>query len=213
MNLMNCINDYICGIDYSVPIFSDDIYNYAKTKIPNLKKNILNEYVTRFQKNNPELIRFQKGIYYKTKDTPFGKSNISYKDLINRVYIKDGSNVIGYETGPSFMNRIGLTTQMPAHTYLITENNRVTLGNISNDMVLIKPIIKLNRKNYRYLQFLDILDNKYKVPIEADNYKEILRNFIDMYNLDFELLLFYAKYYKSSSIYIKLSELAQGEKD
>ena len=213
MNLMNCINDYIGGIEYRIPIFTEDIYNYAKTIIPDLKRNILNEYVTRFQKNNPEFIRYQKGIYYKSIDTPFGKSSISYKDLINRIYIKNGDDVIGYESGPYFMNKIGLTTQLPAHTYLVTENNRVTLGDISSNMVLNKPIIKINKYNYRYLQFLDLLDNKYKVKIEANNYKEILRNYIDKYNLDFELLLFYAKYYKNNTIFKKISELAKGEKN
>ena len=67
-----------------------------------------------------------------------------------------------------------------------------------------------NHENYRYLQFLDLLDNRMKVKFETENYREILRRYIDAYDLNFEILLFYAKYYKNNRIYGNLAELAKG---
>ena len=211
MTVMDCIGKYVGGIDYRVPIFTNDIYKYVEEQIPGVRKDVLNEYVTRYAKNNPEFIRHQKGVYYKTVITPFGKAGISYAELIKRTYLADGNEVFGYETGPSFMNKIGLTTQMPAHTYLATERTRVVVAGENDRLLLLKPITKVTKENYRYLQFLDLLNNRMKVRIEAENYQEILRKYIDNYGLNFELLLCYARYYKNNKIYIRLAELARGE--
>lgn len=211
MTVMDCIGEYVGGVDYRIPIFTNDIYKYVETRIPDVRKDVLNEYVTRYAKSNPEFVRYQKGIYYKTVTTPFGKVGISYTELIKRMYLMDGDEVFGYETGPSFMNKIGLTTQMPTHTYLVTERTRVVVAEDNDRLLLFKPIIKVTKDNFRYLQFLDLLDNRMKVRIEAENYQEILRNYVDKYKLNFELLLCYARYYKNNKIYGRIAELARGE--
>ena len=117
-----------------------------------------------------------------------------------------GDRVIGYETGPSYMNKMGLTTQMSADTFLATDR---TKGVEENGIVIVKPVIRINNENYRYLQFLDMLDNRMKVKIEADNYRDILRGYIDAHNLNFERLMFYARYYKNNRIYSGIAELAR----
>ncbi len=209
MTVMDYIVEYINGKEKRVPIFTNDIYKYVDKRVPNIQKAILNEYVVRYAKTNPDFVRYQKGVYYKTVETPFGKAGIRYAELIKRVYIDDGENVFGYETGPSYMNKIGLTTQIPACTYLATGKQKATFSNEDENLCLIKPVIEINNDNYRYLQFLDILDNKMKVNIEAENYLEILRKHIDEYFLSFEKLLGYATYYKNNKIYKGLAELAR----
>lgn len=118
----------------------------------------------------------------------------------------DGGNVIGYETGPSYMNMLGLTTQMPVSTFLASDRIKSAED---RDIIVVKPVIKINNGNYRYLQFLDVLDNRMKVRIEAENYKEILRRYIDAHGLDFERLMYYARYYKDDCIYGRIAELAR----
>lgn len=210
MKIMDCISLFVNEMEISEPIFTNDIYEYVKRRIPNVKKNVLNEYINRFEKMNPNFVRYQKGIYYKTSYTPFGSSDIKYNDLIKKTYINSGDEVYGYESGPSYINKIGLTTQMPSCTYIVTKKNRAYLSIPNNNVKLLKPIIEINNDNYHYLQFLDILDNKYKVPFDSNNYKEIMRNYIDKYNLDFEKLLYYAKYYNNNKIYDMLANLANG---
>lgn len=209
MGIIDCIAEYIDKVDHRVPIFTADIFDYVERKIPGVRRDLLNVYITRYAKNNPNFVRYQKGIYYKTVTTPFGRASINYTDLIRRTYLTDETDVYGYETGPSFMNKLGLTTQMPAHTYIVTERNRVILAE-DKSIFLIKPMTDITKDNYRYLQFLDILDNRLNVIIEAQNTKEILRSYIDKHSLDFELMLYYAGYYRNNRLYARIADLAKG---
>lgn len=99
---------------------------------------------------------------------------------------------------------------MPGTTYIITMKARYTTEGKRDGIYLIKPVIQINRDNCRYLQLLDMLDNKVKVKIETDGYKEILRKQIGTFWLSFERLIGYAKYYKNYKVYLGLSELARG---
>ncbi len=210
MTIMECIGEYIGKMEMRVPIFSNDIYGYVAKRIPAVQKGVVNAYIVRYEKANPDFVRYHKGVYYRTIITPFGKAGIRYTELIKRTYMEDGDNVIGYETGPSYMNKLGLTTQMPACTYLATEKERTVFSREDTNLLLWRPVTQVNRENYRYLQFLDILDNRQKVKIESENYREILRKYIEDYALSFEKLLWYARYYKNNQVYQGLAELARG---
>lgn len=211
MTIMNYIREYINGIDYRVPFYTNDIYEYVARRIPNAQKDVVNAYIARYIKNCTDIVRYQKGIYYKTIKTPFGQVGISYPELIKRAYITEGEKVFGYETGPSFMNKIGLTTQMPNFTYIATEKNRVKVVGDNERLQLIKPVTNVTKNNFRYLQFLDIIDNPMNVKIEAENSNQILREYIDKYKLGFEHLLYYVNYYKNDKIYAKIAGLARSE--
>jgi hypothetical protein len=210
MSVMQYINEYVRNTELRVPIYTNEIYEYVKLKLPNIEKATFNMSLQRYEKCNSDFLRYKKGIYYKTVHTPFGVAGIDSTELIKKTYLVNGEEIIGYESGPSYMNKIGLTTQMPNMTYIVTMRTRYTTPDKEYEIYLIKPTIKINKDNYRYLQLLDILDNKMKVKIEADNYKEILRKQISTFGLSFERLVGYAKYYKSNKVYAGLSELAKG---
>ena len=210
MGIMEYIVKYVDTAEMRVPIFTVDIFEYVEKHIPGVRKDIVNAYITRYAKSNPAFVRYQKGIYFKTVTTPFGKAPINYTELVRRTYISDGDEVFGYETGPSYMNKIGLTTQMSAQTYIATERTRATIVQGDKNIQLLAPITDITKSNYRYLQFLDILDNRMKIAIEADNVHEILRAYIDKYRLNFETLLYYANYYKNNRLYGRIAELARG---
>ena len=196
------------GIKSSI-VYERD-YEYVKTKLHDTDKATFNMTLQRYEKRNPDFVRYQRGVYYKTVHTPFGVAGIDTTELIKRTYLVNGDEVIGYESGPSYMNKIGLTTQMPNMTYIVTTRTRYTTEDKKDGIYLIKPVIQINRDNYRYLQLLDMLDNKMKVKIEADNYREILRKQIGTFGLSFERLIGYAKYYSNNNVYAGLSELARG---
>lgn len=206
MNILECIDEYVKAVQLGMPIFTEDIYAYVAQHIPGVQRSVVNTNIARYAKINKDFVRYQKGIYYIAVNTPFGRSGIKYSELLKRKYLMDGDKVIGYETGPSYMNKMGLTTQMPADTFLATDR---TKGAEESGIVIVKPVTRINNENYRYLQFLDMLDNRMKVKIEADNYKDILRGYIDAHRLDFERLMFYARYYKNNRIYSGIAELAR----
>lgn len=58
---------------------------------------------------------------------------------------------------------------------------------------ITKPKILITNENYRYLQFLDILENKDNIPIEVDNENEILYDIIKECHLDFKKIIKYAE--------------------
>lgn len=207
--IMNLISTYIDKIDIGVPIFSSDIHKYVINEIINANPLVINEYINRYEKKQQDFIRYKKGIYYKTADTCFGKIKINYSELITRLYIKDDEDIFGYETGPSLINSLGLITQMPKCTFIAT--NKLQVDKVDDTIKLVKPVTKITNKNYKYLQILDVISNRFKVPIEISDYNFVIRRIIDDYNLNFELLLYYANYYKDNNIYKRIALLARGE--
>ena len=205
--IMSLIEKYIDSIDYGEPIFSNDIHDYVINKIGKADKLVINEYIRRYSKDNPNFLRYKKGIYYRAKSTLFGPSVINQMKLIDRIYLSEGNVVQGYETGPSLINKIGLTTQVPRYSFYASNKNRVSYSN--NSIKILKPVTKITNENYKYLQILDVIDNKYGVPFEVHNPQEIIRNLMDENDLDFEHLLYYAVFYKDDKIYKKIAELAR----
>lgn len=210
MTVMQCIDGFVQNAVFRIPILTNEIYEYVLSMLPDTNKATFNMTLQRYAKRNPDFVRYKKGIYYKTVHTPFGAAGIDTTELVKRTYLVNGDEVIGYESGPSYMNKIGLTTQMPSLDYIVTLRTRYTTEDKKNRVYLMKPVIPINRDNYRYLQFLDILDNKMNVRIEADDYLEILRNQIDKFGLSFERLVGYAKYYNNYKVYLELSKIAKG---
>jgi hypothetical protein len=209
MSIIECIDEYFKNVLPGNPVFTNDIYDFVNKKIGNVDKALFNLNMQRYEKRNNDLKRYQKGVYYKSVTTPFGNAGINMAELIRKTYLVNGDDVIGYESGPSYMNKIGLTTQMPSLTYIVTSKAKYSIEDKERGVYCIKPVTKINSDNYRYLQFLDVLENKLHVKVEAKNYVEILRKYIVTYNLSFERLVGYAKYYNDNNVYTKLSELAR----
>lgn len=209
---MRDIKRYINKQGTSKPIFSKDVYDYVNSHeiIP---YDVVMEYISRYIDQNDNINRYQKGIFYKSVNTPFGKTGINEFELISRLCIinKKGER-IGYETGPALINQLGLSTQMAAKTYIVTNNHRTTLLRNTKGITLIKPPLKINNENYKYFMILDVISNKYDANIDVDDkeYKIILCNLLKKYHINIEKLLCYTKYYTSTKrklIYATLTEL------
>ena len=156
---------------------------------------------------NDFFVRYAKGIYYKTINTPFGKAPINIKQLYKMLFLYDGEDIIGYETGPSFMTKLGLTTQMAKKVYFTTENNRNTI--VKDFVELVKPVTDVNQYNYKYLQILDVINNKFNVYFEVDNPDDIIYEYIKRNSLSFEKLLYYAKFYNNSNLFFRIANIAR----
>ena len=69
-----------------------------------------------------KLIRYEKGIYYVPTETPFGKSLLNPRKVIERKYISQGGEIVGYYSGMTFQNQLRLTPQMPNIIEIYTNN-------------------------------------------------------------------------------------------
>ena len=203
MNIIDLIDKYVNKYNIGTPIYSKDICEYVLACY-HTNVNVINEYINRYEEKHDEFIRYRKGIYYRAVKTPFGFSKIDYNKLINDLYLCDINQVYGYISGPTLANRIGLTTQMAKEEYIVTNNNRV-VSDIDN-IKLIKPPVIVTRDNYKILQVLDLLLNKYDVYYDCENPNKVIYNYIIDNNINFENLLYYSKYYNKSVLF-KLQEV------
>ena len=203
MNIIELIDKYVNKYNIGTPIYSKDICEYVMG-LYYTNVNVINEYINRYEEKHDDFIRYRKGIYYRAVKTPFGFSKIDYNKLINDLYLCDIDQVYGYISGPTLANKIGLTTQMAKEEYIVTNNNRV-VSDIDN-IKLIKPPVIVTRDNYKILQVLDLLLNKYDVYYDCENPNKVIYNYIIDNNINFENLLYYSKYYNKSVLF-KLQEV------
>ena len=203
MNIIELIDKYVNKYNIGTPIYSKDICEYVLA-LYYTNVNVINEYINRYEEKHDDFIRYRKGIYYRAVKTPFGFSKIDYNKLINDLYLCDIDHVYGYISGPTLANKIGLTTQMAKEEYIVTNNNRV-VSDIDN-IKLIKPPVIVTRDNYKILQVLDLLLNKYDVYYDCENPNKVIYNYIIDNNINFENLLYYSKYYNKNVLF-KLQEV------
>lgn len=120
-----------------------------------------------------KLIRFEKGIYYIPTDTAFGKSILNPRKIIEKKYINDGENTIGYYSGITFQNQLKLTTQMPNVIEIYTNNETTNVRNVmvgKQKVILRKARTTINSTNVAVLSFLEMMNDI--IPRSLDSEKK-----------------------------------------
>lgn len=208
--VLECINQY----PEDEPIFIEEIQKYVIQKYDtytkeNILKNI-NVILNRLKKEKIIKTEF-KGIYYKPTISIFGEVPLNTNRLIELKYLVDrNGNIKGYIIGAKLFNKLGFTTQVPNVTDIVTNECKYHKQYDEKLRTYItKPKIKITSENYKYLQFIDILENKDNINIEVDNTDEILYKIIKEYNLDFEKIIKYARETNRKKILDKLYTLAR----
>ena len=122
MTYINFVREQICGIAVGIPIYTGhiagkiaDAYELSEKEAAVAAavavKRIMDGELM------PDLRCYQKGIYYRTVNTPFGEAGINRDRLIADKYLLPD---IGYETGLTVLHQLGLTSQMPRERVLAT---------------------------------------------------------------------------------------------
>ena len=211
MTYVNFIEKYLQKMNIGIPIYIKSISKEASLfyGIPEGKASAaISVAFKRIIDGNkvPNLRMYQKGIYYKTKVTPFGETGIDVGKLIEKKYIFPD---IGYETGLSALYRIGLTSQIP-NEISISTNVAKEFSRIDERLgvVLKQPKTTINGKNKYYLQILDILDCIDKAPVDAIEPYKIIANHINDRKLQYSELLAYADRYYNKKTIIELAHTA-----
>lgn len=213
------IVEYIDKYDKDEPIFLEDIRKYVlnftnqydEMLLENIKalEQYMNVIINRLVKDN-YIKNYVKGIYYKPTENIFGEMTLDKIKIIEKKYLVDEYNKInGYITGAKLFNQLGLTTQIPKITTIVTNNcnNKYDYKVDYLNIIIRKPEISITENNYKYLQLIDILLNKEKINIEVDNYNKIINKFIKTNKLDYEKILKYAKETNNKKILEKLYEI------
>lgn len=181
--------------DINNPIFIDEIRflfnNYSKVRIAQLIQKAIED---------GKLARFENGIYYIPSKTILGGSILSATKVIEKKYIKNDTDVYGFYCGISFMNNIGITTQVPNTYEIMTnkESTRVRKVKVENqEIVLRKARVEVNKNNYITLQFLEVITST-GIEFLLNNREKISKYFIK--HVDKKQVIKYMTKYPSKTI-------------
>ncbi len=136
------------------PIFSGDI------EIPGLSEENLRYHLKKLT-DDGIISRFEAGVYYFPKMDILGeRMNLSAETVAIHKYIQRRGKRVGYYSGYTLANRMGLSTQVP-FTIEITSNyapaqvRELTIKN--RKYIIRRPVAEVTEENVAVLQFLDCL--------------------------------------------------------
>lgn len=156
----------------------------------------------------PELRFYQKGIYYRAAETPFGETGIDKEQLIVDKYLL---NDTGYETGLTVLHRMGLTSQMPKERVLASNRaSDCARRDVKLDVVVRPPKVEINAGNKQYLKLLDVLDILSDAPVDTPNPYTVIGEYIDRLELEYQKLLALANNYYNRNTILQLAHVAGG---
>lgn len=177
VNLISFITD---NFGYDEPILMDDLTE----KINNIKANTLRRHLNRLAKTN-EIYKFEfkEGIFFvPDPNSRLKRKTLSSNKVLNKLYLMERGNRVGYATGLSFANMLSLTTQNPFTLELTTNktsSKKRTIKLNNRPIILRKPKVEVNNFNFKILQVLDLLNNfdiYSEKPIEES--KEEILNYL-----------------------------------
>lgn len=144
--------------------------------------------------------RFDNGIYFLPKKTIFKSgSQLAPEKVLECKYLRDKDERCGYVSGLMFFNQMGLTTQVPMMYEVVSNkatNDYRETALAKSRVIVRKPKVPVTEKNYKALQFLDMLK-------DVDVYSELtgkplqdrLYRYMDDANLSISEMEPYFAYY------------------
>lgn len=196
------MTEYLDTLQQEAPITTDMVTAYMteRTGEPEDKvRKTVNVNLARLEREGL-VARITRGVYCKRIKTPFG-DYVPSKDMIyGRWLVLDGDRVIGYETGLSLMNQIGLVSQMPRKKWIATNNYTLPVPK-DVDIEIQKPRAAVTNENYKYLQILDMIDSMGEASVDAAAPEEIIREKTESAGLLPDRLILYArKFYPTKTL-------------
>lgn len=110
-----------------------------------------------------KIAKLSKGKYYKPESTPFGKLQPSQAQIVKDLMENDGK-IIGYLTGYSIYNQLGLTTQVSNTIQIGKKEVRPTFKRERYTISFIKQKNTITKENIPLLQLLDVIRYIKKIP-------------------------------------------------
>lgn len=110
-----------------------------------------------------KISKLAKGKYFKPEKTPFGILQPNQEQIVKDLLYEDGKTV-GYLTGFSIFNRLGLTTQVSNVIQIGKNQTRPKLKRERYTISFIKQKNSITKKNIFLLQILDSIKYIKKIP-------------------------------------------------
>lgn len=110
-----------------------------------------------------KIAKLSKGKYYKPESTPFGKLQPSQAQIVKDLMENDGK-IIGYLTGYSIYNQLGLTTQVSNTIQIGKKEVRTAFKRERYTISFIKQKNTITKESIPLLQLLDVIRYIQKIP-------------------------------------------------
>lgn len=194
MDLVKCLKTQY---GENAPIFFEDIANvcsgYTRGRVYQLIDAAMNSGL---------LAKAGYDCYYIPTTTPFGKSLLNPRKVIEKKYISNNDEVYGFYTGLVLLNSFGITTQMPNVIEVFTNNEatksrRVT---INNQTIIVKRArTTINNSNYKEMMLLELFNLADIRSIDARATQKIV-DYMKQNNISVQGIMKYAKFVPARAI-------------
>lgn len=143
---------------YNQPLFLEELHEQL-----NMDEHVLIGFLNALSEQD-KLLKISDDIFYiPRKISMLKKPTYDITKIIERKYIRQHDNeTIGYIAEFNFANMLGLTTQTASIQTIATNKAEKKNDSIKLDKRIVmikKPKIIINNKNYKILQCLDLLEN------------------------------------------------------
>lgn len=202
------------NLPYEAAIQTGDIAEQlaAKFALPYDQAKMLTNVKLKRMADNGEIERLQKGVYCHVKQTIFGKVTPSMEQVLLKTLMMQNGVKIGYESGASLLNKIGLTTLIPRDIEITTNRYGAKLPEDCHIKVRKPPAIVTN-ENWKYFQFIDMLNELPNAHTDAEKPEQLILQYAEKQQLDSLTLIFTARKYYSQKIVLTLIDLLMEVED
>ncbi len=149
-----------------------------------------------------KLIRYEKGIYYIPTDTVFGKSILDPRKVIEKKYISNGAEVMGYYSGLTLRQQLRLTTQMPNVIELYTNNETSRVRDVvvgTQKVLLRRARTPITAENAAALCFLELMNDLDTSSLDGEK-KNILGGFVEQQGISRKDVTAYAPFFPDKAM-------------
>ena len=138
------------------------VFTYEDFNIDVKKKEAIIKALNRMV-DSGKISKLSKGKYFKPEKTPFGILQPNQEQIVKDLLDEDGKTV-GYLTGYSIYNRLGLTTQVSNVIQIGKNQTRPKFKRERYTISFIKQKNIITKKNIPLLQILDSIKYIKKIP-------------------------------------------------
>lgn len=138
------------------------VFTYEDFDVDVSKKEAIIKALNRMV-NSGRIEKLSKGKYFKAEKTPFGNLQPNQEQIVKDLLNENGK-VVGYLTGYSIYNKLGLTTQLSNIIQIGKNQTRPKFKRERYTIAFVKQKNIITRKNVPLLQILDSIKYIKKIP-------------------------------------------------
>jgi hypothetical protein len=158
------------------------VFTYDEFSIPVNKVSAFKKVLSR-QVESGKIVRLSKGKYYKPKEGIIGNLKPDEYQIVKDL-LEDEGKIIGYLSGVSAFNKLGLTTQVSNTIQVGTNIDKKSIKRGKYTIRFIRQRNTVNKENIYLLQILDSIRFIKRIPdaninTSCERLKNIIQDLVD----------------------------------